>query len=266
MKMKQELVFYMIKNKIIYFHNHSNSFHWLKMLGRIFFLLLVCFVLAKKKSELQVYFDLLDINKDGILSQSELSNYLLDFTHKEKNSKFATSTAAKRILGNQGNISWKQFNQKYSPFFNVEPGKPEQVHISVTEKSDEMRIMWLTAGPTKSSNVRYGISNLNQEEKGIQFTYQFPQPWHTDKFIHKVTLKGLQPGSTYQYQVGDKETNSWGKIYGFKTLKSKFPLNLILFGDMGVLFPAGFMVSKDIEEHFKKQPFDLVSHVGDISV
>jgi hypothetical protein len=26
------------------------------------------------------------------------------------------------------------------------------------------------------------------------------------------------------------------------------------------------MVSKDIEEHFKKQPFDLVSHVGDISV
>jgi hypothetical protein len=220
---------------------------------------------SAQNHELKAYFNIIDKNFDGVISINEMSNFLLEFTEKTKNSKFETYADAKKMLGEQGNITWTQFNQKYSPHFDVEVEKPQQVHISVTQKEDEMRIMWLTYGPSKSSIVRYGIENLSNEESGVQFTYNFPRPWHTDKFIHKVTLKGLKPGVTYKYQVGDKETNSWGKVFEFKTIGRKFPLSLILFGDMGTILPAGFLVSKAIEEHFNLRPFDLVSHVGDIA-
>jgi hypothetical protein len=192
-------------------------------------------LVSAQNYELKAYFNLLDTNQDGIISLDEMSNFLLEFTEKTKDSKFETLTDAKKMLGTQGNITWTQFNQKYSPYFNMDAERPQQVHISVTQKDDEMRIMWLTYGPSKSSIVRYGIDNLSNEESGVQFTYNFPPPWHTDKFIHKVTLKGLKPGVTYKYQVGDKETNAWGKIYEFKTIGRKFPLDLILFGDMGKL-------------------------------
>jgi acid phosphatase type 7 len=229
-----------------------------------FFVLLFVGVYSRDK-ELRAYFDFLDKDQDGILSKAELSNYFFEYTEKEKNDVLKVEELAKHVTGKKGHVTWEQFSLKYGELMrDSEEGKPEQVHLSVTTKGDEMRVMWATVGKTKTSVVRYGIGNLNQEETGVQYTYDFPFPWSTDKFMHKVTLKGLVPGSTYQYQVGDKESNSWGKVLQFKTLKDKFPLKLILFGDMGVI-PAGFVVSKELEYHFKKEPFDLVTHVGDVA-
>ena len=118
-------------------------------------------------------------------------------------------------------------------------------------------------GEKKSTVVRFGIENLDQEVEGKQWTYKTPVPYHTDKYMQLVLLKGLKPGTLYKYQVGDKISNEWSKVHYFNTLKDKYPLRLIMFGDMGII-PMGFLVSKEIEYHYKKEPFDLVTHVGDI--
>jgi len=123
--------------------------------------------------------------------------------------------------------------------------------------------MWATKGPTRISIVQYGIDQLNLNERGTNHTYNTPFPFNTDKWFHKVKLTNLQPQKTYKYRVGDG--NLWSRELSFETKGNTLPSTIALYGDMGTVFPAGYLVSGFISDEFKKKPFDMVSHAGDFA-
>jgi phosphodiesterase/alkaline phosphatase D-like protein len=124
-------------------------------------------------------------------------------------------------------------------------------------------LSFISSEKTSSSKIKYGVSSLTQEMEATQYTYSTPFPFNTNTWMHKAVLTGLTPNALYRYQIQVEDTTS--SVYQFKTFGTKFPVNLVLYGDMGTVFPVGFMVAREITKHFKERPFDIVSHAGDIA-
>lgn len=58
---------------------------------------------------------------------------------------------------------------------------------------------------------------------------------------------------------------AWSQELSFETKGNTMPSRVALYGDMGTLFPVGYLVAGFISEEFKKNPFDMVSHAGDLA-
>jgi hypothetical protein len=63
--------------------------------------------------------------------------------------------------------------------------------------------------------------------------------------IYRAVMKGLTPGLTYYYRVGDRR-GIVSRTFYFRAAGAVARPRLVMFGDMGVL-PLGFEVNKDIE-------------------
>ncbi|TMW64568.1 hypothetical protein Poli38472_011448 [Pythium oligandrum] len=106
-----------------------------------------------------------------------------------------------------------------SPHVEMEKGysEPVQIHLALTEKPGEMRVMW-TSGRGAHQHVHYGpvSKNLTSHAEASSATYaatdmcSVPASYvHARWFrhpgyLHEAVMTGLEPGMTYYYAVGSK--------------------------------------------------------------
>lgn len=98
--------------------------------------------------------------------------------------------------------------------------------------STNMTVRWRTALPS-NSRVKYGLdaSDLSMTQDDATFTTQ-----------HSVTLRNLEPGTTYYYSIGSSTTNLAGDgTYCFTTAPVPGipqPTRIWAIGDFGTGYPA----------------------------
>ncbi|CAI9779291.1 unnamed protein product [Fraxinus pennsylvanica] len=153
-----------------------------------------------------------------------------------------------------------------------EPGQGlEQVHLALTGKVGEMRVMFVT-NDGKESFVIYGLTRENMDRVMSNDSIG----WRDPGFIHDGFLVNLQKGKKYYYQVGS-DSGSWSTTYSFVSPnEDSSETTAFLFGDMGTATPYSTFVrtqdenistikwiSREIEALGNKPAF--ISHIGDIS-
>ncbi|KAF1336556.1 Calcineurin-like phosphoesterase, partial [Globisporangium splendens] len=161
--------------------------------------------------------------------------------------------------------------------FNV----PKHGHIALTEKQDEMAVMFNSASQ-RTPKVKYGLtrSELTSESSGTSTTYtaadmcEAPanitsQVWFRDPgFMHKVFLRGLASGKMYFYQFGNDE-DGWSAVYSFQSRPdpSVKTAKFIAYADMGVDggAPSATSTAVRVYQDVLNGYDGFLLHFGDIS-
>ncbi|CAN4117390.1 unnamed protein product [Withania somnifera] len=164
---------------------------------------------------------------------------------------------------------------------------PEQVHLALTGREDEMRVMFVTPDG-KESYVRYGLTRKRlgwvvrtrvlryEREDMCDAPANSSSGWRDSGYIHDGVVLNLKKGKKYYYQVGS-DSGGWSTIYSFVSQNGDSGETFaFLFGDMGTATPyLTFLrtqeeststikwISRDIEALGNKPA--LISHIGDIS-
>ncbi len=107
--------------------------------------------------------------------------------------------------------------------------------------SDDARttlsIQWRTSPDNKIGVVRYWPQNgdkSNYKDLTAEINEIEDVLLQNDRYISRFTarLKGLNPGTTYSYMIGNPETNIWSDIAEFKTEpEGNKPFSFVYFGD-----------------------------------
>lgn len=166
---------------------------------------------------------------------------------------------------------------------------PEGVHLSLGANHRQMVVTWTTPNQTSCSVVWYGLvsedhlkksnSALDKVATGNCSALVDAGPQRRTVYIHRVLLRGLMPGSLYQYAVGsspnrtEKEDFSTSQLFSFRTFPSEtskqswWSPRLAIFGDVSTAEWRTFdQLFKEV--HQKKNfppPVDMIFHLGDIA-
>ncbi|KAH7660707.1 Phosphodiesterase I protein [Dioscorea alata] len=167
------------------------------------------------------------------------------------------------------------------------PSAPDQVHLALTDRVGEMRVLFVT-GKRLEAVVEYGSDSGLTVGRRVAATavtrYERSDMcdspansslgWRDPGFIHDGLMTGLNPGKRYYYRVGS-DVIGWSDIYSFVSPDSNETI-AFMFGDMGAYTPYSTFyrtqdeskatvkwILRDIEALGDKPA--LVSHIGDIS-
>jgi hypothetical protein len=141
---------------------------------------------------------------------------------------------------------------------------PVQFSINYGSSPDSMVIGWLTADMTAASTVFYGTSpsSLTQTATGTSDFYKYSAKY-TSGLIHHTTLTGLNPATTYYYQVG--QAGALSQVYSFKSnpgVGPIFPYTTAYIADVGENNNANQTITNLLA---RMNNFDSVVINGDIA-
>ena len=96
---------------------------------------------------------------------------------------------------------------------------PQQIHLSYTNRSDEMMITWVTLLNPVIAQVKYSpATGFPRELRTVSSTnivrFIDGGPLQRSLFINRVLLRGLNHGEEYKYICGT-ERYGWSDIYFF---------------------------------------------------
>ncbi|XP_057531042.1 probable inactive purple acid phosphatase 2 [Amaranthus tricolor] len=164
---------------------------------------------------------------------------------------------------------------------------PEQVHLSFTDRDDEMRVMFI-AGDGGKRFVKYGedekelkkVVETTVERYEIEHMCDAPANqsvgWRDPGFVHHGVMSNLKKGKRYYYKVGS-DSGGWSPTFSFVSRNEDSDETIaFMFGDMGTATPYRTFIRtqdesistvkwilRDIEALGNKPAF--ISHIGDIS-
>ncbi|XVF43200.1 hypothetical protein PTKIN_Ptkin02bG0021500 [Pterospermum kingtungense] len=170
-----------------------------------------------------------------------------------------------------------------------EPGRgPEQIHLAVTGREGEMRVMFVAEDP-EERQVRYGekegewrgdvaVARVGRYERKdlCHAPANESLGWRDPGWIFDAVMSGLKGRVKYYYQVGS-ESKGWSTTRSFVSWDTNSNEAIaFLFGDMGTATPYVTFtrtqeesistmkwIQRDIEALGDNPSF--VSHIGDIS-
>ncbi len=106
------------------------------------------------------------------------------------------------------------------------------------DPSTTTAFLWETAAANHAAKVKLGTSPtaLSDMHQGFSFTAQPPEVGLSSgqpAFFHEVHVCGLQPGTTYYYQVGGGAPGSevWSATQSFTTVANTGKITVGMFGD-----------------------------------
>ncbi|KAK3042340.1 hypothetical protein RJ639_002386 [Escallonia herrerae] len=164
---------------------------------------------------------------------------------------------------------------------------PEQVHLALTGREGEMRVMFVTHDG-RESFVRYGPGPDRMDQVASTRVGRYEREdmcdspanhsvgWRDPGFIHDGVMTNLKKGKRYYYKVGS-DSGGWSISYNFVSHDGDSSETVaFLFGDMGTATPYSTFIrtqdesistikwiSRDIQALGDRPA--LVSHIGDIS-
>ncbi|ALC48861.1 CG1637, partial [Drosophila busckii] len=153
--------------------------------------------------------------------------------------------------------------------------QPEQVHLAFGERTaSEIVVTWSTRElPTDSNNnnnnensssiVEYGLEDLKLRAYGQATKFVDGGPQQRTQYIHRVTLRDLQPNSSYVYHCGSGY--GWSALYNFRTVVSATPdwsPTLAIYGDMG---NENAQSLARLQQETQLGMYDAILHVGDFA-
>ena len=132
--------------------------------------------------------------------------------------------------------------------------KPDQVMLTWSkDPGTTQSIQWRTNPNIKDGVVRYWVKGEG-EDKYIQIDGKAKvmedRLLQNDRYINRYTavIENLEPGTGYNYKVGDSETNKWSDVAEFKTAPDpSAPFSFIYFGDTHKSVHWGELINKAYE-------------------
>lgn len=142
--------------------------------------------------------------------------------------------------------------------------QPEQVHLSYPGVSGSMEITWTTFDKAESM-VEYGLWGgrlFEMSAKGQATLFVDGGVEKRRMYIHRVTLTGLKPASSYVYHCGSDE--GWSDVFAFTALNDSvsFSPRLALYGDMGNENPQSLA---RLQRETQQGMYDAILHIGDFA-
>ncbi|KAM6961305.1 acid phosphatase type 7 [Aplochiton taeniatus] len=142
--------------------------------------------------------------------------------------------------------------------------QPEQVHLSYPGVAGSMEVTWTTFSETDSL-VEYsvwGSQFFELSAKGSATLFVDGGKEKRKMFIHRVTLTGLKPASTYVYHCGSEA--GWSDVFFFKALEDspRFSPRMALYGDMGNENPQSLA---RLQKETQQGMYDVILHIGDFA-
>lgn len=140
--------------------------------------------------------------------------------------------------------------------------QPEQIHLSLGVKSNQIVVTWTTFNSTIRSTVCYGIESMDQVAHGSQNEFIDDGTERRKLFIHRVYLNDLNANTTYKYHVGS--TQGWSEIFTFHTfpMGHEWSPRFVIYGDLGNV--NGRTLSR-LQDEIQSGNHDLVLHLGDFA-
>jgi hypothetical protein len=134
--------------------------------------------------------------------------------------------------------------------------KPDQILLTWSkDPKTTQNIQWRTSTDIKSGVVRYweesSSSDKYTEVKGNMFEME-DRLLQNDRFInrHNVFVEGLKPGTTYNYIVGDPDTDNWSEQCEFITAPGEDkPFSFVWFGDTHKSATFGQLIDMAYEKY-----------------
>lgn len=132
----------------------------------------------------------------------------------------------------------------------------EQLHIAQGTTFESMTISWLSNDKTKSF-VSYGLKpyDLYSTTTGTIQSYNFSQTYQS-KYIYHVTIRGMEPDTTYYYSCGYNTT-----VHSFTTLPKEEAILVGVLGDLGQTADS----QQNIRHILKNRDIRMILHAGDLS-
>ncbi|KII74439.1 putative inactive purple acid phosphatase 27 [Thelohanellus kitauei] len=160
------------------------------------------------------------------------------------------------------------------------------IHLSLTNRPDEMRIMWTSALDRQSFVIYWTERNTTQ--KSYAYTRKYTASdmcgspanssgYMDPGFIHDVVLFNLKPNEKYWYYVGTELVMMFFSLrnilecFNLKRGKSfensQFQTSMIFFGDLSTDKKSGPYQTISGIDSLKDDNLkpDIIVHVGDIS-
>ncbi|XP_049768957.1 acid phosphatase type 7-like isoform X1 [Schistocerca cancellata] len=151
---------------------------------------------------------------------------------------------------------------------------PQQVHLSLSDKPNEVVITWSTMEKTADSFVEFGLTLPGLELQHGNMTYfeECGKEGCRSQYIHRVRLSNLTYGASYMYHVGSSD-GGWSPVFSFKTPPSppaseggdsaaQWAPRILVLGDMGTLNAKSLPY---LQEEVMHQSADGILHVGDFA-
>ncbi|VDM98482.1 unnamed protein product [Thelazia callipaeda] len=170
-----------------------------------------------------------------------------------------------QIYGRNVSLSpFRASDQEIIPSDNQGPyyAQPEQIALSYAGNVSSMWVTWLTFNNTFSSIVEFGVGKFQWSVKGYSTLFIDGGVQKTKRYIHRVLLLNLIPGTTYLYHVGSEY--GWSSIYQFKALQKRENGGFIfaVYGDLGSVNARSL---GKIQQQAQRSLIDVVLHIGDIA-
>lgn len=150
----------------------------------------------------------------------------------------------------------------------------EQVHLSLTDKPNEVVITWSTKEMTEDSLVEYGPGPpiMHVETGNMTYFEECGKEGCRKQYIHRVKLSNLENNMTYIYHAGSTD-GGWSPMFHFKTPPASvepgyehtdglYAPHVLVFGDLGTLNAKALPY---LEEELLYHRIDGVIHVGDFA-
>lgn len=155
---------------------------------------------------------------------------------------------------------------------NSSDGSPRQLHLSLGENENELRVTWVTTAECQNSQVFYG-GELKRQADATTYSYSTPPRWWGtfNGHIHSAILTELSPMSSMLYQVGvfgDNNSDCAASnitIANVPQATGTLPVKLALMADVGSVMPLGFTVWRALIERAESLGVEMAVHVGDVS-
>ncbi len=156
--------------------------------------------------------------------------------------------------------------------FTISPhlGKNAPEHITLTWTNDSkttQHFTWKTDTFTEGSVVEVNPVNVKSEKLIFKGTTTLFGDQTGEMNLHKVEATGLQPGTTYEYRVGDGSGTGWSEYSTFTTeAANNDPFRFMFVADSQAYDKEGFKLTSDLLDlGLNKFPdMKFVVHAGDI--